>query len=95
MKKPKSLASKMLTDDNTDPGEILLAHIVQIDKYIDFLEKEQTKSNDMVFLSTLVRYAKQYGWNGDYTEVVSFVDWCHDELGVERREMELGERQCS
>lgn len=66
-----------------------------IERYCDHIERELTESNNKTFLDTLVHYAKRYGWNGDYIEVVSFVDWCHDELGVERREMELGEQSCS
>jgi hypothetical protein len=29
------------------------------------------------FLATLVEAVRQYGWAGDYTEVVLFVQWAH------------------
>lgn len=34
------------------------------------------------FLRQLVTLAKQYGWQGDYLEVIAFVLFCHERFGV-------------
>jgi hypothetical protein len=33
---------------------------------------------DDIFLTALTEAAKLYGWTGDYTEIVNFVNWCFD-----------------
>jgi hypothetical protein len=33
------------------------------------------------FLDKLKELAQEYGWEGDFSEVVNFIEWCHDKAG--------------
>jgi len=39
---------------------------------------------NQAFLDKLVHLARTYGWDGDYAEVRDFVDWCSEELGLDK-----------
>jgi hypothetical protein len=39
-------------------------------------------ASNTAFLSRLVKEAVEYGWEGDYTEVYSFVAAVHEKYGV-------------
>jgi hypothetical protein len=40
------------------------------------------------FLTTLTEAAKIYGWDGDYTEIASFVGNLHEAAGKEKPNLE-------
>lgn len=40
-----------------------------------------------LFLATLQRAARTYGWEGDYEEVVRFVSWCYRQNGGDLPDM--------
>jgi hypothetical protein len=56
----------------------------------DCLESEQALKPQLTedFIKTLVTAARTYGWMGDYSEVVDFVNWCSDVAGQERQDLE-------
>jgi hypothetical protein len=39
------------------------------------------EANKTTFLEELVEKARNYGWSGDYVEVIDFVQWCFQEKG--------------
>lgn len=47
--------------------------------------------NDKEFCDKLKELARQYGWSGDYSEVVDFVIWVHQQsnIPIERKDLEV------